>query len=257
MAYFDYIKQTRNANEKLEDAVKENNVGELQRLVREGVNPNTYIHKYGNNTPIQLAATLGYYRCVEVLIEAGVDCDQTNAFEISPLFNAARRDHVMAMRIILRHSLACKGLDSLWYDGRWTEFLHNSASDEVLSSLVIATPDVNSMRENLTSNILCRCFQRKYFKTILAFFSTGYHNDLDCYREKLTLCLQTDTESSEKKSILSEIYDLINAKSPKSLQELCRVVIRRSMHGHYNVFYGGNQLCLPNKLKSFIVFYTQ
>ncbi|WAQ95339.1 hypothetical protein MAR_028029 [Mya arenaria] len=93
MAYFDFIKQTRTPKEKLHDAVKENNTDELQQLLDEGIDPNTALRKYGDNTPIQLAAILGYYRCVEVLIKAGGNCDQLNAFEISPLFNAARRDH--------------------------------------------------------------------------------------------------------------------------------------------------------------------
>ncbi|XP_052760735.1 uncharacterized protein LOC128203371 [Mya arenaria] len=259
MAYFDFIKQTRTPKEKLHDAVKENNTDELQQLLDEGIDPNTALRKYGDNTPIQLAAILGYYRCVEVLIKAGGNCDQLNAFEISPLFNAARRDHVLTMKMILKHSRACCGLDTLWYDGRWREYLHNSASDSVLSCLILATPDLNQMRENLTSNILCRCFQRNYFQSIFAFFAGGYNVDLPTYREKVKKSMEKNinanltNEKSENKLLL-KIDSLVNSKNPLPLQAICRLAVRRTFYKNCNVFYGMEKVVLPSSLKEFIVF---
>lgn len=178
-----------------------------------------------------------------------------------------------AMQLILTNSTQVLGLHTLWYDGKWTEFLHTSASDAALATLIIATPDVNQMRDNLCSNILFRCIQRNYVQSLHAFFLSGYKSDLDTYRSKIKSSINTMQEAIDNKEVLvsnmaddkmsmylswfQKVDDLLNRKGAPSLQHLCRISIRNSFHGNCNVYYGAEHLTIPTVMRKYLVFYDE
>ncbi|XP_052263604.1 uncharacterized protein LOC127866820 isoform X2 [Dreissena polymorpha] len=261
MAFFDHLKQLRSPKERLRDSVTKNDVQELLTLLAEGIDPNMPLNKYGDNTAIHLAAVLGHFLCIKELINAGVDCDLPNGNDITPLFNAARREHVLAMKMLLRHSHSCHGLSTLWYDGRWTEFLHSSASDSVLTALLISSPDINRMRKNLTSNILASSFHRKFYQSVYAFFLTGYHcDDTSNFIDKVKKAINDQSNSEDASNgdtpadkFLLQTDSLLNMKCTHRLQHLCRLKVRNSFH-NCNVFYGSEQLHLPTSLKKYLLY---
>jgi len=270
MSLFDYLKQTRSPKQKLIDAIRNNDVREVHELLDSGLDPETRIHEYGEDTVVHQAASRGHFRCIEELIKAGANCDVPNAFGIIPVFNAARRSHARAMQIILTHSTQVLGLHTLWYDGKWTEFLHTSASDAALATLILATPNLNNMRENLCCNILFRCIQRNYVLSLYAFFLSGYRSDLNTYRAKIKSSISTMTEAIDNREILvsnmaedkmsgilswfQKVDDLLHKKGAPTLQHLCRLSIRNSFHSNCNVYFGADHIVIPTTLKKYLLF---
>lgn len=269
MSLFEYLKQKRSPKQKLIDAIRNNDVREVHDLLESGLDPETQIHEYGEDTVVHQAASRGHFRCLEELIKAGANCDVPNAFGITPIFNASRRGHARAMQIILTHSTQVLGLLTLWYDGKWTEFLHSSASDDALSILIIATPDVNKTRENLCSNILFRCIQKNYVKSLYAFFLSGYKSNIDTYRAKIKSSINNMQEAMANREVLvsnmaedkmaaclawfQKVDDLLNRKEAPLLQHICRICIRNSFYGNCNVYYGAEHLRIPTALKKYLV----
>jgi len=264
MSFSNYLAESRSPKQKLVEAVYSNDVDLLQRLLEEGIDIQGHVHKYGDDTLLHRAATRGHYRCIELLAKAGADCDVPNAFGITPIFNAARRHHWRATYMLLKHSKSILGLPMLWYDGKWTEFLHNSATDHVLAVLITATPDLNVMLRNLCSNILFRCIERNYLQSLYMFFLSGYRSDLGIYRVKVSDTIAKLRAALEdgvvpyKPACLKSfqvISGLLNRQTPHSLQHLCRLSIRTSFHGNCNAYYGAEQLQeLPHTLRKYIVF---
>lgn len=273
MSLLEYLEQSRTPKQKLIDAIRINDVRKVHELLESGLAPDLKIHVYGEDTVVHQAASRGHFRCIEELIKAGADCDTPNAFGVTPVFNAARRGHTLAMHVILKHSRDILGLHTLWHDGKWTEFLHTSATDPVLATLIIATPDVNQMRVNLCSNILCRCIQRNYVKSLYAFFLSGYKSDIDTYRAKIKAAIDNMSRAIGNSEILVsnstedrkmeyltgflKVDELLNKKVTHSLQHICRLRIRNAFHGNCNVYFGSEQINLPRSLKKYIVFHEE
>ncbi|XP_053406870.1 putative ankyrin repeat protein RBE_0489 isoform X3 [Mercenaria mercenaria] len=103
MALFDLLASTRSLEQKLIDAVSSNNIEQLQKLLEEGVDPNKKLHKFGGDRAIHIAATKGNTSAIEHLINAGADYELPNDLGITPLYNAVRANHPLAVKELLKH----------------------------------------------------------------------------------------------------------------------------------------------------------
>ena len=79
----------------LYDACMVNDFAEVERLLTKGVSPNIYRSKAGTSSLIE-AATNGYERVVQLLIEYGADCTARNSFGETPLDAARKAGHKKA-----------------------------------------------------------------------------------------------------------------------------------------------------------------
>lgn len=68
-------------------------------LTQKGANPN--IRDKEGNTPLQIAASLGFQEAVEVLIKAGANIDDTNVAGETPLISSVHRRDVTMIRLLL------------------------------------------------------------------------------------------------------------------------------------------------------------
>ncbi|MGB7372933.1 ankyrin repeat domain-containing protein [Pontixanthobacter sp.] len=68
-------------------------------LAQKGANPN--IRNKDGNTPLQLAASLGFQEAIEVLMKAGANIDDSNVAGETPLITAVHRRDVPMIRILL------------------------------------------------------------------------------------------------------------------------------------------------------------
>ncbi|XP_045188877.2 uncharacterized protein LOC123546559 isoform X2 [Mercenaria mercenaria] len=271
---FNLLSKHHSPRHRLRDAVKTNNTEKLTELLDQGIDPNMKLEKTGGNRPVHLAATYGYYRIIELLVNAGAICNLLNDSGETALFNAIRFKHPRALQVLLKHSSQVTGLDQLWFDGRIVKRILCHGSGPVISTLIIATPNLRLSRSNLWSNILNICVSRiQDYNSIRLLFLTGYRNpdeEFVSFEIKIIKKLQrfesgdcglrmTGAESTDAIQVLRQAVDFICKlkQNPQSLKQCCRLTIRSSFHNKCNVYYGVEQLPLPKDLKKYLVFHGE
>ncbi|KAI6170868.1 Ankyrin-1-like protein [Aphelenchoides bicaudatus] len=86
---------------KLYDACRQNNVKEVERLLRtERVDPNTRI-QFNNSTCLHLAASEGFHPIVQVLLDYGAETNLADQAGFSPIHLAANRGHLETVRLLI------------------------------------------------------------------------------------------------------------------------------------------------------------
>lgn len=83
----------------LHDAVRNNNLSEVMRLVREGNDTN--VKDENENTPLHLAAQKGHKAIAEFIIANGAKVDAKGEGEYTPLCWAARRGHKTVAELLI------------------------------------------------------------------------------------------------------------------------------------------------------------
>lgn len=264
MDLFQLLRQNLTPLQKFENAVKNNDLNQLERILSEGIDPNVALTKYGGDTALHFAARLGYFKVIKSLIEHGANPDKPNESNITPLFDAVRSNHARATFELLRHVNDVKDIEGLWlWDSRIPSIFMSTTSDEVISLLIRATPFCDEARENLRNNMISICITRKFYKCLKYWIYCG--NSLNNQqRSNLDEILVADTseqfdedqQQTETENIKAEFRGWLidSQKIPGSLQYHCCISIRRSFHGNCNVFRGVRDLCLPETLKSKICF---
>lgn len=268
---FNFLNKSHSPRHKLKDAVKTNDIEKLKELLDQGTDPDTILEKSSGNRAVHLAATFGYYRVIEQLIKAGAICDVPNESGVTALFNAVRFKHHRSVQVLLKSCGGVTGLDQLWFDGNFVKQIICHGSGAVLSTLIIATPNLRLSRLNLWTNILRICVSRvPYYEGIQLLFLTGYKNpdkEFVSFELKIIMRLRsfesgdagmrlTGVERMEAIDVLRQAVDFICKlkKNPQSLRHCCRLTIRSCFHNKCNVYFGVEHLPLPKDLKKYLVF---
>ncbi|XP_060572766.1 uncharacterized protein LOC132730689 isoform X2 [Ruditapes philippinarum] len=269
---FNFLNKSRSPKHKLRDAVKSNDIDSLNELLMQGVDPNMKIEKSGGNRPIHIAATFGYYRIIELLINAGATCNLPNGNGVTALYNAVRFGHPRALQTIFRHSPQILGLDQLWFEGGFVHALLRCKCGPIVSTLLIASPNLRMSRSNLWRNMLDVCVNRvPDITSIQLLFLTGYRNsdkefvsfEIEIMKTLQTLenefhCWETSERyEDDAVQVLRQAVDFITdfKRNPQFLKHHCRLTIRSSFYNKCNVYYGVEQLPLPKDLKNYLVFH--
>lgn len=269
---FRFLSKSPSPKHKLRDAVKENDIERLQVLIEEGIDPNMKIDKVGGNRPIHIAAILGYYKIIELLINAGANCNLTNDDGVTALYNTIRFRRPRALQTIFRHSSYILGLDQLWLEGGFVHVLLRNKFGPIISTLIIASPNLRMSRSNLWNNILGMCTNRvPDITSIQLLFLTGYRNPDEHFVSfeisviKMLHRFESDDDISEMSGelrnkaiqVLRQAVDFITEfkRTPQLLKHHCRLTIRSSFQNKCNVYYGVEQLPLPRDLKDYLVFH--
>ena len=258
MDLFQLIRKNLTPLQKLENAVKNNDVKLLEEVLSDGVDPDTTLTKYGGDTALHFAARAGYFRCIQLLILHGANPDKLNDFHISPLFDAVRFNHERATLELLRHVNEVKSMEDLWlWDSNMPKYFSGLLSDELITILIKATPCCDKTRENLRNNVFSICLSRGLFKSLKYWLYCG--NSIDGEQESnLDELLQADVAQldTEIEQTKSEFREWLGNrwKNASSLQYYGCLSIRRSFYGKCNVFRGVANLPLPETLKRDICF---
>jgi len=85
---------------KLRDAADHGDVGEMERLMAAGANPNAF-ERTTSDTPLQLAAHYGHGAAIAVLLRAGAHVDGANSRGWTPLMAAAANGHTAAIDALI------------------------------------------------------------------------------------------------------------------------------------------------------------
>lgn len=264
MDLFQLLRQNLTPLQKFENAVKKNDIKQLDEILSQGMDPNITLTKHGGDTALHFAARAGYFKIIKMLIEHGANPDIANDSDVTPLFDAVRSDHGKATLELLRNVNKIKDIEGLWlWDSRIPSIFLTSTSDDVISLLIRATPYCNMARENLRKNMVSICLARKFYKCLKYWIYCGNSMDNE-HVSKLDEILAPDTSAqpdqdqnqSEEEQIKAEFRNwLVDfRKIPSSLQYHCCISIRRSFHGNCNVFRGVKDLYIPETLKSKICF---
>lgn len=261
MDLFQLLQQNQTPTQKMEKAVKKNDVILLEEMLSQGMDPNIILTKHGGDTALHFAARAGHFKIIKTLIDHGANPDVANDSDVTPLFDAVRSDHGRATLELLRHVNKIKDIEGLWlWDSRIPSIFLKSTSDDVISLLIRATPYCNMARENLRKNMVSICLARKFYKCLKYWMYCGNYIDNE-HVNKLNEILAPDPSAhdenqSDEEEIKAEFRDwLVDfRKIPGSLQYHCSISIRRSFHGNCNVFRGVRDMNLPETLKAKICF---
>ena len=271
MDLFQLLRQNLTPTQKFENAVKKNDINQLEEMLSLGMDPNIILSKHGGDTALHFAARAGHFKIIKTLIAHGANPDVANDSDVTPLFDAVRSDHERATLELLRHVNKIKDIEGLWlWDSRIPSIFLTSTSDDVISLLIRATPYCNMARENLRKNMVSICLARKFYKCLKYWMYCGNFIDKE-HVDKLNEILapdpsvqpddgenqpDDDENQSEEEKVKAEFRDwLVDfRKIPGSLQYHCSISIRRSFHGNCNVFRGVRDMKLPETLKSMICF---
>ena len=114
----------------------------------------------------------------------------------------------------------------------------------MISVLVRATPDLIKYRCNLRKNLIFLCKKKSMYSNLQAMAVSGYKISKE---EKSPF--MTFSQEGDKK-----FYGWLDnfQKKPQILLHYCRLAIRCSFCGNCNVFYGVDQLKIPQLLKCYI-----
>jgi len=91
---------SREIDGKLRDAAARGDVGEMERLIAAGANPNAF-EGTGSNTPLQLAAVSGHAAAIAALLKAGAHVEGAHSNGWTPLMYAADLGHTAAMGALI------------------------------------------------------------------------------------------------------------------------------------------------------------
>lgn len=101
------------ASQRLHDAVKQNDLGLVKRLLYIGINKEEQ-DNYGD-TPLILASTLGFERIARVLIFSGANIQSVNKYGNTALHQAVFHEHLAVINVLLnaRASLETKNIENV------------------------------------------------------------------------------------------------------------------------------------------------
>ena len=244
MDLINLIKKKSSPLRKLEIAIDENNMKELKEVLESGLDPNSEIKTQGGNCALHLAAHKGYFLCVETLLKFGADPDKTNHFNLTPLYITLRRNHAKTAEVLLRVNKGIMSIDPVWMQMDNAQTVWNNANDLMISVLVKATPDLMKCRSNLRSNLIFLCKNKSMYGSLQAMAVSGYKFGQE---EKGSFLISTVEGDKKFHGWLDNFQ-----KQPQRLLHYCRLAIRRSFCGNCNVFYGVDQLKIPQMLKSYV-----
>lgn len=264
MDLFQFLRQNLTPLQKLENAVKKNDLTSLEDILSQGIDPNITLTKYGGDTALHFAARSGFFKCIQILIEHGANPDKSNDSRISPLFDAVRTNHCKAALELLRHVNDVKTIEDLWlWDSRVPSYFWSTASDELIAVLLKATPCCDSARENLRKNLFSICVSRKFYKTLKYWIYCGNSVDSEqkteldeALKADPTVQDSQDQDQKESEETKAEFRQWLTdfRRIPSSLQFHCCIAIRKSFLGNCNVFRGVRDLTLPEPLRNKVCF---
>jgi len=91
---------SREMDEKLVDAADRGDVGEMERLIAAGANPNAF-EGTSSDTPLQQAAWKGHVAAIAALLKAGAHVDGATSEGYTPLMRAAWKGHTAAIDALI------------------------------------------------------------------------------------------------------------------------------------------------------------
>ena len=265
MDLFSFIRQNLTPLQKLENAVKQNDLRKLEELLNQGIDPNTALTKHGGDTALHFAARLGYFKCIEILLAHGANAETLNDFGISPLYDAIRFNHQRAALELLYKVNDVKSIEDMWlWDSNMLKCFTRKLSDELLAILIKATPCGDKTRENLRNNLIPICISRHFYKSLKYWIYCGnsmtseQESDLQEILQPSDVSVQDDQDDQgiETEKIKTDFRDwqVDFKKNAGSLQYYCCLSIRRCFYGNCNVFRGVVQLPLPETLRKDVCF---
>ena len=235
---------------KLEEAIRRNDVDELQELIKSGINVNTTLQNKSGYTGLHLAAERGFHRCVEILLDAKADPLCVTINQLTPLQLAISNVQVESAKVLLR---SCK-LEILGQsDLNLKEVLQMLLSpvrsctrrraQDILTLVLTSTPvlETGSVFKQNQLFAICRDFVQ--LRCLKAWLITG--NKFNSYQKKL---LRSKFKSSD--GVLNNLIDF--HRKPQSLMHYCRLSIRRSFNDNCNVLYGVSKVPLPQTLRDYV-----
>ncbi|RZF40068.1 hypothetical protein LSTR_LSTR002471 [Laodelphax striatellus] len=107
----DSVKRNKKGETPLQAACAKGNLAEVERLIREGSDPNT--KDFAGWTPLHEAVMKGNIQIVEALVKAGANINTPGHFNITPLLEAVLQNNNSVVSFLLRNG-ADKSLRSLY-----------------------------------------------------------------------------------------------------------------------------------------------
>lgn len=123
-------------------AVRENNVAEIDRLLRAGADAKA-ASRY-DVTPLSLACINGNPAVIEKLLKAGADPNTAGPEGETPLMTVARTGSVDAARVLLAHGAKIDARES-WHGETALMWAAAQKHPEMVAALIAAGADVNAM----------------------------------------------------------------------------------------------------------------
>ena len=157
MDLINLIKKKSSLLRKLEIAIDENNIKELNEVLESGLDPNSEIKTQAGNCALHLAAHKGIFLCEDTLLKFWAYSDKTNHFNLTPLYITLRRNHAITAEVLLRVSKITMCIEPVWMHMDNVETVWNNAYNQMISVLVRATRDLIKYRCNLRRNLISLC----------------------------------------------------------------------------------------------------
>ena len=114
MYLFSFTRLHSTPLQKLENSVKQNNLGQLEVLLNQGIDPNSALKKHASDTALHIAARHGNFKCIEILLAHGANAETLNDDGFSPLYNAIRFNHQRAALELLYKENDVKSIEDMW-----------------------------------------------------------------------------------------------------------------------------------------------
>lgn len=256
---FELIGNSKTPEQKLQSAVQTNNIGELIKLLFQGLDPDMPLNKYGHDRAIHLAATNGHLEIIEILVQANAKLDIENDNGITPLYNAYRKGHNNIVKFLL---YKCRnGIRDLWQK---QDFLAQfKIGDPMVKTWTIAEPCLKQSYPAAWNAAFTESLSNSQPELTELLFLIGYRaidSDFIANQEKVNQRLaEVERSGSEHATCISKLRTLMDTicdmrRNPPSLSHICRLSIRSSFLHNCNAFYGTYQLPLPQKLKDYLLF---
>lgn len=244
------------------------------------------LKNYLGCTPLRLAASKGHHECVHLLLQSGASIEEVDRKGQTALFMAIAGNHIECVKLLLN-----AGADP---NGRRENIctpLYVAACagyDECIELLLAAKADVNRRHTDVEwltflTDPLCVSVDKNHFNCFKLLLLAGadmtcgqgtsglryltvsalqkYDNSFLILLLEMGLPLQvTDLKHAQFGMVEKFTPGLLNflryaLSNPRSLQSLCRLTVRKFL-GPENKTFFTDQLPLPNKLLSYIMFQT-
>ena len=194
------------------------------------------------NTSLHVAAEMGHLPCMKKLLNMGADINKSNSFGVIPLALALQHSNSSCVRLLLIQGGIHGDMSFIWRSKYQLEGPYSwmNYSKELMKILLLATPHLGAE----PSDVLTQ-FYRLYFlpaehsEIIKLYLLTGNHVTKE---QCQILCASGDEEMARW---------IKQARSVQNLQYYCTVAVRRTLSP--NVYYGANNLCIPERLKSYLL----